>query len=105
MRGIENHLGEFQALGVRPVAISVDLPEQSRKLCSRRGYSYLFLSDPSAEAIRRYDVFDPDEGPHGIARPAEFLIDRSGNVRWVNLTGDIRVRARPEQLLAAAKRL
>jgi hypothetical protein len=43
------------------------------------------------------------EGGRDIARPAELLVDRSGVVRWVNLTDDVRVRARPEQLLAAAR--
>ena len=38
-----------------------------------------------------------------IARPAEFLIDSSGTVRWVNLTENYMVRARPEQVLEAAK--
>jgi len=42
---------------------------------------------------------------HDIARPAEFLVDRAGTVRWRNLTGDIRVRARPEEMLEAAKML
>jgi peroxiredoxin len=37
--------------------------------------------------------------------PAEFLVDSSGVVRWVNLTEDFRVRARPEQIIAAAKTL
>jgi len=36
-----------------------------------------------------------------IARPAEFLIDSNGVVRWVNLTENIAVRARPEQVLEA----
>jgi len=42
-------------------------------------------------------------GPKGadIARPAEFLIDSNGVVRWVNLTENIAVRARPEQVLEA----
>jgi peroxiredoxin len=42
---------------------------------------------------------------HDIARPAEFLIDSSGVIRWINLTDDLRVRARPEQMLQAAKSL
>jgi len=45
----------------------------------------------------------PKAGPKGadIARPAEFLIDSSRVVRWVNLTDNIAVRARPEQVLSA----
>jgi peroxiredoxin len=45
------------------------------------------------------------EGGKDIARPAEFLVDAAGTVRWVNLTDDIRVRARPESVLAAIDRL
>jgi len=55
------------------------------------------LSDAKAEVIRRYDVLHRGSGPKGsdIARPAEFLIDSSRIVRWVNLTDNIAVRARP----------
>ena len=31
-----------------------------------------------------------------ISRPAEFLLDPSGTIRWVNFTDDIRVRARSD---------
>jgi peroxiredoxin len=100
-------LDEIQHLGIRPVAISVDTPEMSRDLCKKAGYTYTFLSDPKAEVIRRYDLLHAKAGVNGqdIARPAEFLVDSSGVVRWVNLTEDFRVRARPEQIIAAAKTL
>ena len=92
---------------MRPVAISVDAPEQSRDLRNKAGYTFTFLSDPKAEVIRRYGVLHKGGGEEGqdIARPAEFLVDRSGTVRWRNLTEDWRVRARPEQMLAAARQL
>ena len=45
------------------------------------------------------------KGGKDIARPAEFLVDAAGTIRWVNLTDDIRVRARPESVLAAIDRL
>jgi hypothetical protein len=48
--------------------------------------------------IRRYDVANGAE-----ARPAEFLLDSTGVVRWRNLTENMFVRARPEQLLNAIK--
>ena len=107
MRGIQENLSEIQQLGVRPVAISVDSPQESRELCKKAAYTYTFLSDPNADAIRKYDVLHRGAGVNGhdIARPAEFLVDASGVVRWVNLTGDIRVRARPEQVLEQAKLL
>lgn len=89
------------------MAISVDAPEVSRNLCTKAGYTFTFLSDPNTEAIRRYDLLHAGAGVdgHDIARPAEFLVDSTGTVRWVNLTESFWVRARPEQVVEAAKTL
>ena len=83
------------------MAISVDTPQESRDLMQKAGYSFPFLSDQNTEAIRRYDLVHKGAGITGndIARPAEFLIDSSGTVRWVNLTENYWIRARPEQVL------
>jgi peroxiredoxin len=81
----------------------VDTPEINRRQRQELGYTYTFLSDPKAEVIRRYDLLHPGAGPKGadIARPAEFLIDSSGTIHWVNLTENMAVRVRPEQVLKA----
>ena len=73
-------------------------------MCSKAGYTFPFLSDPKAEVIRRYDLLHVAGGPNGtdISRPAEFLVDTTGTVRWVNFTEDMRVRAKAETMLAAA---
>ena len=75
----------------------------NRRHRQKVGYTYTFLSDPKAEVIRRYDLLHRGAGPKGadVARPAEFLIDPSGTIRWVNLTENIAVRARPDQVLEA----
>jgi peroxiredoxin len=67
------------------------------------GFSFPLLSDADAGVIRRYDLLHRGAGPTGadISRPAEFLIDANGIIRWVNLTDNIAVRARPEQVLEA----
>ena len=98
---------ELERRGVRPVAISVDRPEESAALCKKAGYTYTFLSDPKAEVIRRYNLLHQGAGVDGkdIARPAEFLVDTTGIVRWRNLTEDLRVRATPEEVLKGAQLL
>ena len=105
MRSIEQNLEKFYQAGIRPVAISVDGPQVNREMMGQAGYTYTFLSDPNAEAIRRYDLVHAGAGidGHDVARPAEFLVDSNGTVRWVNLTENYWVRARPEQILEAAK--
>ena len=94
-------------MGIRPVAISVDSPEINRDMLAKAGYTFTFLSDPNAEVIRRYDLLHAGAGASGqdISRPAEFLLDGNGVVRWVNLTENYWVRARPEQVLEAASLL
>lgn len=100
-------MDKFNEVGIRPIAISVDSPEESRKLAEESGYTFTFLSDANAEVIRRYDLVHAGAGENGkdISRPAEFLVDSSGTVRWVNLTENYTVRARPEQILEASKLL
>ena len=90
---------------MRVAAISVDTPAQSAALCQKAGYSYTFLSDEKREVIRRYDLVHAHGSPDGadISRPAEFLVDSSGTVRWTNFTEDIRIRAKADEMLAAAK--
>jgi len=89
------------------VAISVDAPEVSENLRKSQGYTFTFLSDPQTEAIRRYDLLHKAGSPeeHDISRPAEFLVDRSGIVRWENFTEDFRVRPRAQQMLQVAQSL
>jgi peroxiredoxin len=101
LRGIEKSLASFNQAGIRPVAISVDTPEESRALMQQAGYTFTFLSDQKAEVIRRYDLVHAGAGEGGkdISRPAEFLVDKTGTVRWVNLTENYFVRARPEDVL------
>ena len=103
MRSFQQRLSDFNARGLRVVAISVEASDINRRHCQKLGFTSTCLSDPNAEAIRRYDLLHKGGGPNGtnIARPAEFLIDSKGTVRWVNLTESVTVRARPEQVLKA----
>ena len=103
LRGIERNLDQIKAQGIRPVAISVDSPEASRNLVQQAGYTFTFLCDPNVEAIRRYDLVHAGAGENGhdIARPAEFLIDSTGTVRWANLTKSAVTRATPDEVLEA----
>jgi peroxiredoxin len=99
---MQNKLRELTDAGIRLAVISVDEPEASREHRQRAGYTFTFLADPQMEVIRRYDVAVEDEG---IARPAEFLVDAGGTVRWRSLTDGYYSRVRPEEVLEAARLL
>ncbi len=89
------------------MAICVDSAAVSRDLSKKAGYTFPILSDPNSAVIRRYHLLHPGGGPDGqdIARPAEFLVDRDKVVRWTNFAEDVRVRARADEMLAAASQL
>ena len=103
MRSFQQRLPEFDARGIRIVAISVDTPEINRPHRAKLGVTFPLLSDPFADVIRKYDLLHVGGGPGGanIARPGEFLVDPAGTVRWVNLTESVFVRARPDEVLTA----
>jgi len=104
---VEKQLSEFRAVGVRPVAISVDEPKVSSDLSKKAGYTFTILSDPDTAASRQYHLLHVKGGPNGadISRPAEFLVDQTGTVRWTNFAEDVRVRARADEMLAEARKI
>ena len=105
MRSIQKNLDAFHQAGIRPVAISVDTPAQSQKLAKSASYTFSLLSDQSREVIKRYDLVHKGGGPDGqdISRPAEFLLDSTGTVRWRMLTENYWRRATPKMIMEAAK--
>ena len=100
-------MSEFGKRGIRVAAVSVDPVEVSRKFAKKAGITFPLLSDADKNVIRTYDLLHIGGGHNGtdIARPAEFLIDPAGTVRWVNLTDDFRVRAHGDAVLKETDKL
>lgn len=94
---------KFRQRGVEIVALSVDPPETTRMHAEKQEYPFIFLADEKMEVVRRYDFFHENGSfkiPGGdISRPAEFLIDPAGTIRWRNLTGSYRERLKAEEAL------
>jgi peroxiredoxin len=88
------------------LGISVDPPEASAKLDRDLHLGFSLLSDTDEQVIRRYGlVHSKGHDNSDIARPADLLLDARGVIRWAMFTDDIRVRAHPDALLAAARRM
>lgn len=87
------------------MAVSADTPDQLRTHLAKTGWTFTFLSDTEAKALRSYGLVHEAAEGQTIARPAEILIDPSGTVRWVDMTDDYRVRTRPETVLQVFDRL
>jgi peroxiredoxin len=103
LRSFEKALPDFDSRKIRVIAISVDTLAESEALRQSQGYTFPILSDANDEVIKRWDLVHAHGRQDGadISRPAEYLIDPSGKVRWANFTSELTVRARPQQALAA----
>ncbi len=104
LQGLQRHIAEFEKRNCKVLAVSVDPPELSRERVARPLHlSYAILSDVRREVIEKYRIVHRGAGAGGsdVARPAEFLIDPQGVIRWTEFTENWRIRARPEQILEA----
>ncbi len=80
----------------------VDPVEQNAKVVQELKLSFPILADTDRRVLDAYDLRHDGGSPDGaIARPATFVIDRDGIVRWRNLTDNYRLRPSPDDVLAA----
>ena len=102
LQGLQSRYREFRARGADVLAISTDSVEKNAEVAANVGLSYRVLSDPELHAVDAFGLRHAGAGidGHDIARPATFVIDERGIIRWRNLTSDYRVRPRPDDVLA-----
>ena len=95
---------EFDALGVRPYAISRDSPWTHIAWMQALDINFPLLSDWNAEAVRAFGVAHEYRGYADVAERSAFLADAGGTVRgaWRYASGEV-----PDfdELLAAARAL
>ena len=70
-------------------------------MAKEQGITFTVLSDPDLTVIDAYGLRHKGAAIDGsdIARPALFIVDASGNIKWRFLTDNWRVRARVEDIL------
>ena len=98
---MQSRLKEIHHADARVLAVCVDPVEENAKVVEKLKLEFLVLSDPELKAIKAYGLVHEKGSIQGtaIARPAVFLLDREGVVRWRHLTDNWRVRVRPETVL------
>ncbi len=93
-------MDEFRGRGARVVAVVVDPVEKNAAVAAARSLEFPILADPDLAVIDRYGLRHSEGIPgQDIARPATFVLDRDGVVRWRDLTDNYRVRPRPDDIL------
>ncbi len=95
-------------------AISIDKPEDSRKLAEKiaadgKGkVAFPLLSDPGSRTVDDYGLRDPAyKGMQieGVPHPAVYVIDKSGKVAWAKVEADYKQRPSNTEIRAALSAL
>jgi peroxiredoxin len=100
LQGLQLRIDELGRHNTEVVAVVVDPVEKNAKVVEHLKLSYRIVADTERRVIDAYDLRHDEGGEGGIARPATFLIDSNGIVRWRDLTESYRLRPRPEDVLA-----
>ena len=95
MAGLSEKILEFRGTGAGVAAVSADQTHVSKGLRDRLSLSFPLLSDPKRIVIRKYGVLNKDQA----AKPAVFLLDGKGIVRWEYIGKSPSDRPLPETLL------
>jgi len=115
---------DFDKIGVKLVAISVDLPTEEAKMQAKHGVPFPMLSDPKLKAHQVFHVVhvapEPEqkalagfgidltaysgESHKSFAVPSIFLVDKQGVIRFVHVDEDYKTRPTIKQMLAVAQK-
>lgn len=92
--------GEFDALGAQVLAISVDGRPDGAALKTKLRFPFPVLSDPERTVIDRYAGIE-DELRRGVAigKPATYVLDAVGRVRWAHVGEDFADRPLVEEVI------
>jgi len=76
---IKDHYNRIKELGAELIGISADTTEESAKFRSDEGLPFELLADVDREAIKEWDVLNPEERD-GIAFPNIYIVSQDGNI-------------------------
>jgi len=76
---LQQHFSKLDNKNTKLVAISTDGNDEKNRTVSELGVQFLIIPDQKRKIIRSFGVLHPEEG---ISRPAVFIIDKKGLVRF-----------------------
>jgi peroxiredoxin len=120
-----DHVDEVTQLGANFVAVTPESPDNFAKTIDKNKLDYTVLGDPTLAAARAFHVhFTVDEatkeqyesygidvaannssGTWELPAPGTFIIDTDAIVRFADAHWDYKIRAAPEDVIAALKEI
>ena len=85
MCAFRDGMAEYGTLNAQVIGISVDMPYSQKAFADQHGLTFPLMSDYNREAVRAFDVQDPNFAGGllpGVAMRSVFVLDRQGAVRY-----------------------
>jgi len=110
LAAIASDIQQFKDAGATIVAVSGEEVDKGKDLLKKLNLPFILLSDTKFEGIDRYGVRDPN--PHErlkamgimqLSKPAAFVIDETGVVRYKYVGKNASDRPKNEDLLKAVR--
>ena len=80
----------------------MDKPEKSRELSDKLKLPFPILSDADHKVIDAYDLYNSDGK---ISKPATYVLDTSGIVRWSFFEEDYKVRPLDDVIIEELRKI
>jgi peroxiredoxin len=98
--------GELDALGARVLAISVDGSPDGAALKTKLRFPFPVLSDPTHAVIDRYGGIEARlRAGIAIGKPATYVLDAEGRIRWSYVGEDFADRPLVEEVIEQVRRV
>lgn len=84
MTAVQEHFDDYANYDATPIAIAGQWPREMRGFAERNGITYPLLVDKDRSVIKSYGVYHwLSFEAYNIARPATFIIDKLGIIRYM----------------------
>lgn len=84
MTAVQEHSSDYAEYNATPIGIAGQWPRELRGYAERNGITYPLLVDKERSVIKTYGVYHwLSFEAYNIARPATFIIDTLGIIRYI----------------------
>ena len=104
-RNFQRDIDQYRKLNAQIVGVSVDSPEKNAQFCSSEGLDFYMLSDDGGTVSKAYGSALSVPGIGTFSNRQTYLIDPSGNLRYVFTDVESRVVMHSEEVLEKLKEL
>ena len=101
---LQSILPSLTEIGFQLIAVSADKPADAKKTIEQRGFTFPLLSDHTMAGAQAFGLaWENPRNKRVLPVPAVFILNRQGEIQFLYVNPDHRVRLDNRVLEAAAK--